>query len=217
VSTTTDTSTDTATDTAIVTVTPEALDKVLDLRAGETDADRLGLRIEVTGTRGVDFTYDLAFEVIDEARDEDVVFEVGESLQMILPVDDVDKLRGATLDVPSTPGQVGLVLRNPNRPDLGGAAADVELTGTVADQVRQLLDLQINPAIAAHGGFAELVEVAGNAVRVRLGGGCQGCAMSRMTVAAGIEQAIKERIGEEFVVEDVTDHASGDNPYYAES
>ena len=207
----------TTTDTSIVTVTSEALVKVLELRASEPDADRLGLRIEVTGTRGVDFTYDLAFEVIDEAQPDDIVFEVGDGLQMILPTGDVDKLRGATLDLPSTPGQVGLVLRNPNRPDLGGAEADVELTGSVAEQVRQLLDLQINPAIAAHGGFAELVEVAGNSVRVRLGGGCQGCAMSRMTVAAGIEQAIKERIGPDLVVEDVTDHASGDNPYYAET
>ena len=109
------------------------------------------------------------------------------------------------------------MLRNPNRPDLGGPAGDVELTGTVDEQVQQLLETQINPAIAAHGGYAELVEVAGTTVRVTLGGGCQGCAMSRMTVAAGIEQAIQQRISEDLVVEDVTDHDSGDNPYYSSS
>lgn len=200
-----------------VTVTPDALTKVVDLRSGEDDADGLGLRIEVTGVQGVDYTYDLAFEVLADVAATDVRFTVGEGLDMVVPADDLDKLRGATLDLPSNANQAGLVLRNPNRPDLGGPAADIELTGTVAEQVSQLLERQINPAIAAHGGFAELVGVEGDRVRIKLGGGCQGCAMSRMTVASGIEQAIKDRISEDLVVEDVTDHESGESPYFADA
>jgi Fe/S biogenesis protein NfuA len=203
-------------DDPIVTVSDAALEKVLALRAEETDAEQLGLRIEVTGSRGLDYTYDLAFEVIDEASADDLRFAVGAGLEMLVPADDSEKLQGATLDVPSQPGQVGLILRNPNRPEGNGLGGDIELTGTVAEQVAQLLEHQINPALAAHGGFAELVEVAGTSVRVKLGGGCQGCAMSRMTVAAGIEQAVQSRISEELTVEDVTDHESGENPYFAE-
>lgn len=200
-----------------VTVTAEALAKIVDLRSGEEDADGLGLRIEITGVQGVDYTYDLAFEVLSDIAAGDVRFNVGEGLDMVVPAGDVEKLHGATLDLPSNANQAGLVLRNPNRPDLGGPAVDLELTGTVSEQVAQLLERQINPAIAAHGGFAELVAVEGDRVQIKLGGGCQGCAMSRMTVASGIEQAIQDRISTDLVVEDVTDHASGESPYFAEA
>ncbi len=196
----------------VLSITDDALSKILELRSGEDDAEALGLRIEVTGVRGVDYTYDLAFEVIDEREQSDVVVDAG--LPVILPVDDVEKLQGATLDLPSTAGQPGLVLRNPNRPTLPDPE-DLELTGEVADDVRALLEQRINPAIAAHGGFAELVGVEGGDVYVRLGGGCQGCAMSRATVAAGIEQTLKEHLPAVKQVIDVTDHTSGENPYYS--
>ncbi len=196
----------------VLSITDDALSKILELRSGEDDADALGLRIEVTGVRGVDYTYDLAFEVIDEREQSDVVVDAG--LPVILPADDVDKLQGATLDLPSTAGQAGLVLRNPNRPTLPDPE-DLELTGELADDVRALLEQRINPAIAAHGGFAELVGVEGGDVYVRLGGGCQGCAMSRATVAAGIEQTLKEHLPGVTQVVDVTDHTSGENPYYS--
>ncbi|MEM8902250.1 MAG: NifU family protein [Actinomycetota bacterium] len=196
----------------VLTISDEALTRILELRAGEDDADALGLRIEVTGVRGVDYTYDLAFEVIDERETSDLLVEAG--LPVIVPAGDVDKLQGATLDLPSTAGQPGLVLRNPNRPTLPDPE-DLELTGELADDIRALLDQRINPAIAAHGGFAELVGVEGGEVYVRLGGGCQGCAMSRATVAAGIEQTLKEHLPGVTQVIDVTDHASGDNPYYS--
>lgn len=196
----------------VLTITDEALAKIRDLRAGEDDADELGLRIEVTGVRGVDYTYDLAFEVVDERDDSDVLLDAG--IPVVLPVDDLHKLQGATLDLPSTPGQAGLVLRNPNRPTLP-EPEELELTGELADDVRALLEQRINPAIAAHGGFAELVGVEGGAVYVRLGGGCQGCSMSRATVAAGIEQTLKEHLPAVTQVVDVTDHSSGENPYYS--
>ena len=198
---------------AVLTVSPAALAKIIDLRANETDADQLGLRIEITGSRGVDFTYDLAFEVLGSADDGDVTFDAG-GIVVVVPAGDVEHLRGAELDLPSNPGQQGLVLRNPNRPELA-PGDDLELVGSVEDRVRQLLEQRINPAIAAHGGFAELVGVRGDRALIRLGGGCQGCAMSRMTVAAGIEAAIQEHIPELVGVEDVTDHESGETPYYS--
>ena len=196
----------------VLSITDDALSKILELRSGEDDAEALALRIEVTGVRGVDYTYDLAFEVLDEREQTDVVVDAG--LPVVLPADDVEKLQGATLDLPSTAGQPGLVLRNPNRPTLPDPE-DLELTGELADDVRALLEQRINPAIAAHGGFAELVGVEGGDVYVRLGGGCQGCAMSRATVAAGIEQTLKEHLPGVAQVIDVTDHTSGENPYYS--
>jgi Fe/S biogenesis protein NfuA len=198
----------------VVTVTDPAREKILELRAQEDDPDTLGLRIEVTGVQGVEYTYDLTFDPVAEA-DETAgdLIEAQDGLPVIVPVDSIDALRGATLDLPSTAGQQGLVLRNPNRPDpLGGA--HIELSGTVEEKVKQLLDGQINPSLAMHGGYAALDHVEGETVYVTMGGGCQGCAVSAMTLREGIARSIKEAIPEVADVIDTTDHELGENPYY---
>jgi Fe/S biogenesis protein NfuA len=206
--------TESSRDTAVLTVTEAAREKVLELRAQEDDAESLGLRIEVTGVRGVEYTYDLTFDPVADADTEagDSIDDQG-GLPVIVPADSIDALLGATLDLPSTAGQQGLVLRNPNRPDpLSGK--DLELTGDLADKVSQLLDQRINPALAAHGGFAELKGVEGDVVYVLMGGGCQGCAVSAMTLREGIARSIMETLPEVRDVIDVTDHDAGENPYY---
>ena len=196
-------------------VTAPAQEKILELRAQEDEPETLGLRIEVTGVQGVEYTYDLTFDPVAEADQAagDVVEEAGD-LPVIIPVDSIDSLRGATLDLPTSGGQQGLVLRNPNRPNpLSGM--HVELSGTTEEKVRQLLDGQINPALAMHGGFAALDRVEDDKVFVTMGGGCQGCAVSAMTLREGIARSIKEAIPEVAEVVDITDHALGENPYYA--
>jgi Fe/S biogenesis protein NfuA len=198
----------------VMIVTEPAREKILELRAHEDDPDALGLRVEVTGVQGVEYTYDLTFDPVADADLEagDVVEQEG-ALPVIIPVDSLDALRGATLDLPTTGAQNGLVLRNPNRPDpLSGA--HIELTGTIDEKVRQLLDGQINPALAMHGGFAGLDRVEGSVVHVTMGGGCQGCAVSAMTLREGITRAIREAIPEVTEVVDTTDHSMGENPYY---
>ena len=198
----------------VMIVTEPAREKILELRANEDDPDALGLRVEVTGVQGVEYTYDLTFDPVADADLEagDVV-ELEGPLPVIIPVDSLDALRGATLDLPTAGAQNGLVLRNPNRPDpLSGA--HIELTGTIDEKVRQLLDGQINPALAMHGGFAGLDRVEDSVVYVTMGGGCQGCAVSAMTLREGITRAIREAIPEVSEVVDTTDHSMGENPYY---
>ena len=107
------------------------------------------------------------------------------------------------------------MIRNPNRPD-PLAGHNLELTGSVAEQVGQLLEQQVNPALASHGGFATLVGVEDETkVFLSMGGGCQGCAVSAMTLRQGIERAIKDNIPEVTDVVDVTDHEAGENPFYS--
>jgi Fe/S biogenesis protein NfuA len=208
---------ETTVETPVLTVTDAALAKVMELRAAEEDADSLALRIEVTGTSGTDYTYDLGFEPMAGADDGDARYHQSD-LPVWVPADSVDALTGATLDLPGTPGQGGLVLRNPNKPD-PLAGVKLELSGDTAEKVRQLLDQQVNPALASHGGFATLVGVEGGAdgdrVFVTMGGGCQGCAVSAMTLREGIERSIKENIPEVVDVVDATDHDQGENPYYS--
>jgi Fe/S biogenesis protein NfuA len=201
-----------ATDLVVFTVTPEAIARILELREQEDDAAGMALRVEVTGTSGVEYAYDLSFDPLAEADEADAVYDQG-GLPVVVPVGSIEQLTGATLDIPAGGGP-GLVLRNPNRPDpLSGK--HLELTGTIADKVQQLLSEQINPSLAAHGGFAELKGVEGTVVYVTMGGGCQGCAVSAMTLRDGIARSIQESIPEVTEVIDTTDHASGENPYYS--
>jgi Fe/S biogenesis protein NfuA len=111
---------------------------------------------------------------------------------------------------------VGLVIRNPNTPTSPGLdlGEDVELTGTTEEKVRQLLDEQVNPAIAMHGGVATLVSVDGSTANLELGGGCQGCGLAAVTLRQGIETAILGAIPEITEVVDVTNHDLGENPYF---
>lgn len=84
----------------------------------------------------------------------------------------------------------------------------------VKERVQKILDEMINPAIASHGGFVDLLDVKENLVYLRLGGGCQGCGMVNVTLKQGIEATLKEEIPQIAGVIDQTDHAGGTNPYY---
>jgi Fe/S biogenesis protein NfuA len=82
-------------------------------------------------------------------------------------------------------------------------------------RVQELIDTMINPAVAGHGGYVELIDVQDSRVYLQMGGGCQGCGAADITLKAGIERLLKEEIPEIVEVLDTTDHASGSNPYYA--
>ncbi len=133
----------------------------------------------------------------------------------MIPARDANYLRGATIDWSDDLMSGGLTIDNPNTPspEMGGAP-DVDLSGPVPQRVLQVLEQQVNPAIAMHGGSAELVAVEDDTAYVRLGGGCVGCGMATVTLSQGIEVAITDNVPEIEKVVDVTDHASGTNPYY---
>ncbi|MBI4636894.1 MAG: NifU family protein [Candidatus Rokubacteria bacterium] len=81
-------------------------------------------------------------------------------------------------------------------------------------KVQELIDTMVNPAVAGHGGYVELIDVQDSRVYLQMGGGCQGCGAADITLKAGIERLIKDEIPEITEVLDTTDHASGQNPYY---
>jgi len=85
----------------------------------------------------------------------------------------------------------------------------------IKKRVQSVLDQEINPAVAAHGGWVELIDVKRNEVFIRMGGGCQGCGMADVTLKQGVEKSIRQAIPEVGAIMDTTDHASGRNPYYS--
>ena len=196
----------------VLEVTDAALAKVLEVRSEEDDPEATGLRVTITGANGPEFSYDLSFEDISNAEEDDHIYKV-DDLVVIIPKENLEDLSGATLDLPSNPMQGGLVIRNPNRPKML-EGEDIELSGTPGEKLQQLLDQHINPSLAAHGGYAELVKMEETVAHILMGGGCQGCAMSAATLRQGIEVMIAEAIPEITEIIDVTDHEAGENPFF---
>lgn len=199
----------------IITLTDAALEKLLELRADEDDPDDLGLRLSIASGPGEDFRYDLTFdEFVTAAFTDEVRTHDGDSgsIKVIIPADSVERLNDATLDYTDTQG---LVIRNPNRP----AAPDVE--GLVNDdalsaEVETLVATEVNPALAAHGGFVTYVgHDQDGTVYMTMGGGCHGCSMSKMTMLEGVQTMLAEQIPAVQRVKDLTDHSTGENPYYS--
>jgi len=79
--------------------------------------------------------------------------------------------------------------------------------------VEQVLDEQIRPALAQHGGNVEVIDLDNAILFIRFFGGCQGCSSSKATLKGGIERVLKQNFPEITEVIDLTDHAKGENPY----
>ncbi len=199
----------------MLAITDAAYDKVMGFLLQEAEPERQAMWLEVTGTSANQWTCSLALKPLDAAAPYDAVVR-HRDLAIVVPERDFDKVRGATIDWLDDPfGAHGLRVDNPNTPSPAiGAPPPADLSGDVPQRVIQVLDQQVNPTIAAHGGRAELVAVEQGTAYLRLGGGCQGCAMATVTLSQGIETAIIQAVPEITSVVDVTDHQTGTNPYF---
>ena len=194
----------------------KAIDKILEIKAQEPGDNEYALFLQIDGVQGNQYTYDLSFLDLEQARSDDKRVEFG-SLIVIIASKDLDKFNNAKLELSDDPTAPGLTMDNPNTPSpeiFGNPDEMPELTGELAEKVQTVLESQINPAIASHGGVAQLVGVEGQDVYLKLGGGCQGCGMAQVTLTQGIETSLRDAIPEIGNIIDATDHASGDNPYF---
>jgi Fe/S biogenesis protein NfuA len=206
----------------IVTLTPEAHRVVREALDQEPESSSLALWLEVRGVQDGGFVYDLFFQATSDAAEEDEVHADGD-VEVVVTAGSVDRLRGARLEW-SEEGDGGLVLVNPNTPTPEEASPGVPpevlaagITGPLALRVVSVLEQAVNPSIASHGGRADLLalDVDQGIAYLRLSGGCQGCAMSQMTLKQGIETTLLEEVSELTRVIDVTDHGGGENPFYS--
>ena len=185
-----------------ITVTPAAKAKIEAVRAKSGHPDAC-LRIAIAGRRGGQFVYELDLVALEDAPATDLRIETPD-LGLLIEPGSAANLDGAVIDL--DPSALGGALRidNPNE----------GWRDPVSARIQEVLDRQINPSVAAHGGFVDLLEVRGGAAYVQLGGGCQGCAQVDVTLRQGIEVAIKGAVPQITEVIDVTDHAAGTNPYF---
>jgi Fe/S biogenesis protein NfuA len=194
----------------IITISDVALEELSKLRDAEDDAASLGLRLEIVSGPGEDFRYDLSLDEFRKAAFTDEVRTHG-GLKVIIPAKDLELLEGAVLDYSSSGG---LVIRNPNKP-LSPVVEGLVNDDVLSAEIEAVLAAEVNPALAAHGGFVTYVghDELGTAY-LTMGGGCHGCSMSRMTMLEGVQTTLVEKIAGVEKVRDLTDHTTGENPFY---
>jgi len=161
------------------------------------------LRVAITGRGPGGYQYDLRFVGSEDKGPEDVVEDAG-GFQVYIDSQSAPNLDGATLDFVEGVHQTGFKIDNPNS----------TWSDPKAKAVQQVIDDQINPGVAMHGGFVSLLDVKDDTAYIALGGGCQGCGMANVTLKQGIEVLIKQAVPEIKQVVDTTDHAGGTNPFY---
>ena len=187
----------------MLTITELAQKQVAEAMKDE-ERDDLALRISITDRTGGGFRYLMDLVGLDEARPGDAVVET-DTFKVYVDSESAPDLEGTTIDFVTRLSESGFKFENPNSAWGDSVAADVQ----------RILDDQINPQIAAHGGFVTLLEVKDETAFITMGGGCQGCGMADLTLKQGVEQAILDAVPTVTRVLDSTDHAAGTNPYYA--
>ncbi len=186
-------------------VTELARKKVLEVAEAQ-DRTGSGLRITVTGGGTAMAEFGLQFVNPDEFNDDDTVFEAGE-FKICMDPASAKFLEGAKVDFIDETSGAGFKIDAPK-------AFPPKPSGPVAEKIQKVIDERINPSLAGHGGRVSLEGLKDDIAFLRFGGGCHGCGMVNTTLKDGVEVMIKEEVPEINSVQDVTDHSSGDNPYY---
>lgn len=174
------------------------------------------LRIELDKTNQSPLSRNYAISLVerDDRERTEIAINVDE-IRVFLNLDTSNLLSGATVDWVEENGAGGFRVEDPKAKEQARVQkSELRLSGPMAERVQAVFDDVINPAIASHGGYVELVDVDDDTLYLRMGGGCQGCAASAATLRMGIERMVREQVPEIQDIIDVTDHTAGVNPYY---
>ncbi len=193
----------------MIEITDSAQDyfrKLLD----QQDADDLGLRLSVLEPGTPRAACDLQFCPVDDAAADDRA-DAFDGFTLYVSADSIDWLEEALIDFETEAGGGQLTIKAPN---IKGAMPDDD--APLADRVRWVIESEINPRLASHGGMVALEEItAKTEVVLRFGGGCHGCGMADVTLKEGIESTLRRHFPEIAGIKDATDHDTGENPYFA--
>ena len=187
----------------MVTISEAAQEKIVELMEKSENPVK-GLRIAAKAVSPLKVDFRMAFLAEEYEGGDEVIPFAGFDLY----VDDesLPHVQEATIDYVDGLMGSGFKIDTP--------AKKPELSGPLADKVQAVIEQQINPAVASHGGNVSLVDVRDKVVYLEMGGGCQGCGMANVTLRQGIEVMIKKAVPEVEEIRDVTEHAGGENPYY---
>jgi Fe/S biogenesis protein NfuA len=189
----------------MITVTEPARQKIVELKQSRGLAEAL-LRVGIRGRGPAGFLYTLAFATPDGEQPDDTRIRL-DGITLLVDADSMDYLQGASIDFVDTPDESGFRVDNPNP----------LWRDPTSLAIQAVIDTKLNPALASHGGFVQLLQVDRGTAYVALGGGCQGCGMVDVTLKQGIGVMIRQEVPSIERVVDTTDHAGGTNPYYRPS
>jgi len=197
-----------------ITFSDTAKGKILEALDGQSE--KTALRLEARAQGGPEFSYAMRLIQESDKNAADLVVDGG-GFEVVADPDSASNLAGASVDFEDRAVRSGFKFNNPNRPqvaELGSGPRD-DLEGSIEEKVRNLVDSELNPAVASHGGRINLHGVKDNKVYLSFGGGCHGCGMVNVTLKNGVEARIRELIPEIEEVVDTTDHSGGTNPFYS--
>ena len=165
-----------------------------------------GILLVITPKMDRKANYSIEFIDLKDSKLNNISVEY-EMFDILVSKDTISYLHGTEIDLDD---EGELVAFNPSM-------SIIKFDGSLEQQIQQVLDEDVNPMVASHGGIVSLLEVKDQNLYLKFGGGCQGCSMIDVTLKQGVEVMIKEQIPEIITVYDVTDHAGGENPYYQPS
>ena len=194
----------------MITITDKAKAQVLSYLEA-SDGELEALRLRMVGSP-LSPSFELSLVSTSEVEPSETSLDA-EGVTVVVDREQASRLDGATIDFVERVNESGFEVRP--APAAGGGAPEIEPPhGELADRVRGILDERVNPAIASHGGAIHLLDVQGTEIYLEMSGGCQGCAMSRLTLRQGVERMLRDEIPEITAIHDATDHTSGSNPYF---
>lgn len=189
----------------MIAMTDTAIEKFQEAAKAE-GREGHGLRVIVRNGGTYQPEFALNFVAPDEVGEDDTTVDAG-GVKLYVDPESAKWLEGASIDFIDGLQGSGFKVDAPN-------AGLPQPTGPLADAVNKALEERVNPMIASHGGSVSLVAVEEGTVYLRFGGGCQGCGMVKATLKQGVEKVLFEEVPGLEKVMDITDHASGTNPYY---
>lgn len=173
------------------------------------DTDGIGIRVFITqpGTPYAETC--IAYCKPGEEKPEDTIINLP-ILRVWLDATSEPFLEDAVVDYATDRMGGQLTIKAPN-----AKVPMVNDDSPLNDRINYLLQTEINPGLASHGGEIKLIDVVEDGIAVlQFGGGCQGCGMVDVTLKEGIEKTLVARIPELNGVRDVTDHTVKENAYY---
>jgi Fe/S biogenesis protein NfuA len=198
----------------VLEISQAAVDKIAEL-IRTRGKPGLAVRVGIRGTLpGGGYQTEFKFQDRAQASESDIIQQAGE-FDLIFEPDVAAKVQGSKVDFDADRYSAGFNIEYP--PAHFGPPADArrDWTDPLGIQVQQVIDEYINPGIAGHGGWVVLREVREQSIYVEMGGGCQGCGLSAVTLRQGIERAIREAVPAVQEIIDITEHGEGENPYYS--
>jgi Fe/S biogenesis protein NfuA len=198
----------------MIEITTDARAKIqslVDAEVVRSPALRIALAAE-DGRSPLERPYAISLVEREEKARTEIAINV-EGIRVLLNLDTSNLLGGATVDWVEEAGGFRVELPRPE-PPVRAASPGVEISHPLAERVQRVIDEQINPGIAAHGGVVEMVDLDDDTLYLRMGGGCQGCAASQATLRQGVERMVRQAVPEIAEIVDITDHTAGTNPYY---